>query len=48
MNQAWVARKIARFKRRSMLADLREYELATYGMTIHAINRQDGKAWDWV
>ena len=48
MNQTWVARKIARFKRRSMLADLREHELVTFGMSIHAINRQKGKEWDWV
>ena len=48
MNQTWIARKIARFKRRKMLANLRAHELATYDMTIHAINRQEGKAWDWV
>jgi hypothetical protein len=48
MNQTWVARKIARFKRRGMLANLRTHEIATYDMTIHAINRQEGKAWDWV
>ncbi|HQR86871.1 MAG: hypothetical protein B7Y59_11610 [Burkholderiales bacterium 35-55-47] len=48
MSQTWVARKIARFKRRGMLANLRAHELATYDMTIHAINRQEGKAWDWV
>lgn len=48
MKQTWIARKIARFKRRNMLANLRAHELATYDMTIHAINRQEGKAWDWV
>jgi GT2 family glycosyltransferase len=48
MNQTWIARKIARFQRRNMLANLRAHELATYDMTVHAINRQEDKAWDWV
>jgi hypothetical protein len=48
MNQTWVARKLARFNRRSILAKVRKDELANYGKTIHAINRQEGKAWDWV
>jgi hypothetical protein len=47
MNQTWVTTKIARFKRRSMLKDLQGHALATFGMRIHAINRQKGKEWDW-
>jgi GT2 family glycosyltransferase len=47
MNQSWGARKLARFKRRSLLAHARTDELARYGLTVHAINRQEGEAWNW-
>lgn len=48
MNQTWIARKIARHKRRSLLANVRERELQAYGMTVHALNRHIDKPWDWV
>lgn len=48
MNQTWVARKLARFQRRRLLATTRAHELATYGMTVHAINRDVEQAWTWV
>jgi GT2 family glycosyltransferase len=48
MNQTWVARKVARYKRRSLLADARSHELQAYGMTVHALNHHLDKPWDWV
>ena len=48
MNQTWLARKLARFQRRSLLAKARAHELAIYGRTVHALNRDAGRVWDWV
>jgi GT2 family glycosyltransferase len=48
MAQTWVARKLARHQRRKLLKTSRAYELATYGKTVHALNRKAGQPWDWV
>lgn len=48
MNQSWVDRKLARYKRRSLLAQARQDELLTYEMTVHALNRKPGTPWEWV
>lgn len=48
MNQTWVGRKLARYKRRSLLAQARQQELLTYEMTVHALNRKLGTSWEWI
>lgn len=48
MNQTWFARKIARYQRRKLLKLTRSYELDSFGMSVHALNRQSGSNWDWV
>jgi GT2 family glycosyltransferase len=48
MAQSWVARKIARYQRRSLLKAARKYELNAYGVTVHGLNRQAGATWAWV
>jgi hypothetical protein len=48
MNQTWVGRKLARYKRRNLLAQARQQELAAYDMTVHALNRQQGNSWEWI
>jgi glycosyltransferase involved in cell wall biosynthesis len=47
MAQSWVARKLARHQRRSLLKTARALELATYGKTVHALNRKAGAPWEW-
>ena len=48
MNQTWIARKLARFKKRSLVAHACAHEYSKYGLTVHAINRRNGQVWDWV
>jgi hypothetical protein len=48
MNQTWVGRKLARYKRRNWLAQARQQELAAYDMSVHALNRKPGTAWEWI
>jgi len=48
MAQTWVARKLARYQRRSLLDSSRKHELKVYGSTVHALNRKIGAAWEWV
>jgi len=48
MNQTWVGRKLARYKRRNLLAQARQQELAAYDMSVHALNRQQGVSWEWI
>jgi GT2 family glycosyltransferase len=48
MNQTWVGRKLARYKRRNLLAQAREQELAAYEITVHALNRKHGISWEWI
>jgi hypothetical protein len=48
MAQTWVGRKLARYKRRSLLAQARQHELAAFEMTVHALNRKPGTSWEWI
>lgn len=48
MNQTWVGRKLARYKRRNLLERARDKELAAYEMTVHALNRKQGISWEWI
>jgi GT2 family glycosyltransferase len=48
MNQTWLGRKLARYKRRNLLEQAREQELAAYEMTVHALNRKQGISWEWI
>ena len=45
MAQSWVARKLSRYQRRSMLKVACTYELETYGLSVHALH--DGCDWLW-
>jgi len=45
MNQSWWDRKVARYKRRKLLRESREYELKAYGLTVHAIRLADKFKW---
>jgi len=45
LNQSWWARKVARHTRRKLLREARDYELASFGMTVHGI--RDAKALNW-
>lgn len=48
MAQSWLARKLSRHQRRSLVKAACAYELATYGKSVHALNHQPGQAWGWV
>jgi hypothetical protein len=48
MAQSWLARKLSRHQRRSLVKAACENELATYGKTVHALNHKPGQAWGWV
>ena len=48
MAQSWLARKLSRHQRRSLVKAACVYELATYGKSVHALNHKPGQAWDWV
>lgn len=48
MAQSWLARKLSRHQRRSLIKAARAHELALYGKTVHALNRQAGATWEWV
>jgi hypothetical protein len=48
MAQSWLARKLSRYQRRSLVRAACVNELATYGKTVHALNHKPGQAWGWV
>jgi GT2 family glycosyltransferase len=45
MAQSWVARKLARHERRSLLKTTRAHELSTFGRSVHAIRDADSFEW---
>ncbi|WP_310646309.1 glycosyltransferase [Limnohabitans sp.] len=45
MAQSWVARKLARHQRRSLLKAARTYEVSTFGRSVHGI--RDADAYEW-
>jgi GT2 family glycosyltransferase len=45
MAQSWVARKLARYQRRSLLKAARTYEVSTFGRSVHGI--RDADAYEW-
>ena len=45
MNQSWWARKLARHARRKLLRETRAYELASFGMTVHAVRMAENFNW---
>jgi hypothetical protein len=45
MVQSWVARKLARYQRRTLLKDARAHELATYGKTVHVLHQETENFW---
>jgi len=45
MAQSWVARKLARYERRSLLKAARTYEVGTFGRSVHGI--RDADAYEW-
>jgi len=45
MAQSWVARKLARYQRRTLLKDARAYEVSTFGRSVHGI--RDADAYEW-
>lgn len=48
MAQSWLARKLSRHQRRSLVKAACAYELATYGQSVHALNHKPGQMWGWV
>lgn len=48
MAQSWVGRKLARYRKQKLLKSARQHELQTYGFTLHALNRDRSKHWEWV
>jgi GT2 family glycosyltransferase len=48
MGQSWLVRKIARYQRRNLLKNARVRELEIYGLTVHALNRNEGQQLDWI
>lgn len=47
MNQSWFDRKISRIFRRFIRKSAHAYELSSFGMTVHGINRKNNEAWEW-
>jgi GT2 family glycosyltransferase len=45
MAQSWVARKLARFRRRKLLSEACTYELMTYGLAVHAVRDKNLFFW---
>lgn len=48
LGQSWLARKVARHHRLALLKKVKAHELATYGMTVHALNNKSGDQWEWL
>jgi hypothetical protein len=45
MGQSWVARKIARYKRRKLLHDARSHELSVHSKTVHVLRNGNHNNW---
>ena len=48
MAHSWGARKIARYRKQQLLKNARQNELQKYGLTVHALNRDQNGRWEWV
>jgi GT2 family glycosyltransferase len=48
MAQSWVSRKLARYSKQQLIKKARQHELQAYGMTVHALNRDQNDRWEWV
>jgi GT2 family glycosyltransferase len=48
MAQTWLARKLTRYSKKHLTEQMRKHELRAYGLTVHALNRDTNKDWDWV
>lgn len=45
MHQSWFSRKIARYKRRNLLGQLRARELSRFEMTVHCLRKSTSFSW---
>ena len=48
MNQSWAERKIARFRRKQLLAIARNFELQSFNKTVHVFKKSNTDNWFWI